>query len=132
MTSSQREAIDIMKRMDTVTVIPALVAQALGMNPDVLRKHARDGEYKISAFEVTGNTVRFFRKDFLQKIGEMDPDPEARTDSDRLDEIIELIRVFTNGCTLSGSGFGSGTATFRAIIPARIRMEMIIGTRFLI
>ena len=93
MTSTQREAIDIMKRMDTVTVIPALVAQALGMNPDVLRKHARDGEYKISAFEVTGNTVRFFRKDFLQKIGEMDPDPEARTDSDRLDEIIELIRV---------------------------------------
>jgi hypothetical protein len=92
-TSSQREAIDIMKRMDTVTVIPALVAQALGMNPDVLRKHAKDGEYKISAFEVTGNTVRFFRKDFLQKIGEMDPDPEARTDSDRLDEIIELIRV---------------------------------------
>ena len=87
MTSTQREAIDIMKRMDTVTVIPALVAQALGMNPDVLRKHARDGEYKISAYEVTGNTVRFFRKDFLQKIGEMDPDPEARTDSDRLEEI---------------------------------------------
>ena len=91
MTSSQREALDIMKRMDTVTVIPALVAQALGMNPDVLRKHARDGEYKISAFEVTGNTVRFFRKDFLQKIGEMPPDPPEKTIREQLDEISFLL-----------------------------------------
>ena len=91
MTSTQREAIDIMKRMDTVTVIPALVAQALGMNPDVLRKHARDGEYKISAFEVTGNTVRFFRKDFLQKIGEMDPDPDHPTSEQLLEKIWEVL-----------------------------------------
>ena len=87
MTSSQREAIEIMKRMDTVTVIPALVAQALGMNPDVLRKHARDGEYKISAYEVTGNTVRFFRKDFLQKIGEIEPDKPEKTTAQVLEEI---------------------------------------------
>ena len=93
MTSSQREAVEIMKQMDTVTVIPALVAQALGMNPDVLRKHARDGEYKISKVDVNGNMVRFFRKDFLQAIGEIAPEPPERTDSDRLEEIIELIRV---------------------------------------
>ncbi|MBP0986454.1 MAG: hypothetical protein J6P39_05545 [Oscillospiraceae bacterium] len=92
MTSSQREAIDIMKRMDTVTVIPALVAQALGMNPDVLRKHARDGEYKISSYEVTGNTVRFFRKDFLQKIGEMDPDKPEKTTAQVLEEISDSLK----------------------------------------
>ena len=93
MTGKQREAIDLMKSMDSVTVTSGLVAQALGMKPDVLRKHVRDGEYKISAVDVNGSMIRFFRRDFLQKIGEMDPDPEARTDSDRLDEIIELIRV---------------------------------------
>ena len=92
MTSSQREAIEIMKRMDTVTVIPALVAQALGMNPDVLRKHARDGEYKISAYEVTGNTVRFFRKDFLQKIGEIEPDKPEKTTAQVLEEISESLK----------------------------------------
>ena len=92
MTSSQREAIDIMKRMDTVTVIPALVAQALGMNPDVLRKHARDGEYKISAYEVTGNTVRFFRKDFLQKIGEIEPDKPVKTTAEMLAEINDNLK----------------------------------------
>lgn len=87
MTGKQREAIDLMKSMDSVTVTSGLVAQALGMKPDVLRKHVRDGEYKISAVDVNGSMIRFFRKDFLQKIGEMDPDPEARTDSDRLEEI---------------------------------------------
>lgn len=93
MTGKQREAIDLMKSMDSVTVTAGLVAQALGMKPDVLRKHVRDGEYKISAVDVNGSMIRFFRNDFLRKIGEMDPEPEARTDSDRLDEIIELIRV---------------------------------------
>ena len=93
MTGKQREAIDIMKNMDSVTVTPGLIAQALGMNPEVLRKHVRDGDYKISAVDVNGSVIRFFRKSFLQAIGEMDPEPEARTDSDRLEEIIELIRV---------------------------------------
>ena len=93
MTSTQREAIEMMKEMDTVTVAPWIVAQALGMSPDVLRKHVHDGEYKISKVDVNGRVIRFIRKDFLQAIGEMEPDPPERTDSDRLDEIIELIRV---------------------------------------
>ena len=93
MTDSQRSAVEQMKRMTSVTVVPSLVAQALGMNPGVLRKHVHDGDYKISAYEVCGNTIRFFRKDFLQKIGEIPEDPPEKTDSDRLDELIELLRV---------------------------------------
>ena len=90
---SQKDAIEIMKMMESVTVNAGLIAQALGMNPGVLRKHVRDGDYLLSAYEVCGDRIRFFRKDFLQKIGEIPPDPPERTDSDRLDEIIELIRV---------------------------------------
>ena len=93
MTGSQREAIDIMMMMESVTVNADLIAQALGMNPGVLRKHVRDGEYHISAYEVCNDRIRFFRKDFLQKIGEMPEDPPERTEADLLEEIIELIRV---------------------------------------
>lgn len=91
MTGGQRYAIELMKMMESVTVNADLVAQALGMSPGVLRKHVKDGNYKISAYEVCGGRVRFFRKDFLQKIGEIKPDPPEITDSARLDTIIHLL-----------------------------------------
>ena len=91
MTGTQRSAIEILKMMEAVTVNADLIAQALGMNPGVLRKHVRDGTYKISAVDVCGERIRFFRKDFLQKIGELPMDPPERTDSDRLEDIIRLL-----------------------------------------
>lgn len=93
MTGTQRDAIEIMKMMQSTVVNADLIAQALGMNPGVLRKHVKDGEYKISAYEVCGNRVRFFRKDFLQKIGEIPEDPPERTVEDLLMELIEVVRV---------------------------------------
>ncbi|MBQ1215025.1 MAG: hypothetical protein IIX88_01685 [Firmicutes bacterium] len=96
MTDTQRLAVERMKEMTDVTVSPDLIAQALGMSPGVLRKHVHDGEYKISAVDVCGGRIRFFRKDFLRKIGEFQEgelEKLQKTDSDRLDEIIELIRV---------------------------------------
>lgn len=93
MTGSQRDAINILMMMESVTVNADLIAQALGMNPGVLRKHVRDGEYHISKYEICNDRIRFFRKDFLQKIGEMPLDLPERTEADLLEEIIELIRV---------------------------------------
>ena len=89
MTGSQREAIEVMKMMESVTVNADLIAQALGMNPGVLRKHVKDGDYHISAYEVSGDRVRFFRKDFLQKIGEIPPDLPERTTAQALDDLRE-------------------------------------------
>ena len=89
MTGSQREAIDIMMMMESVTVNADLIAQALGMNPGVLRKHVRDGEYHISAYEVCNDRIRFFRKDFLQKIGEIPEDPPERTVVQAIDALRE-------------------------------------------
>jgi hypothetical protein len=91
MTGSQREAINIMMMMESVTVNADLIAQALGMNPGVLRKHVKDGEYLISKYEICGDRIRFFRKDFLQAIGEMPPDPEEPTDHQLLEEIHEAL-----------------------------------------
>ena len=92
MTGTQREAIEVMKMMESVTVNADLIAQALGMNPGVLRKHVRDGEYHISAYEVCNDRIRFFRKDFLQKIGEMPPDMPERTVEQQLLETLKDIR----------------------------------------
>ena len=100
MTGSQREAINIMMMMESVTVNADLIAQALGMNPGVLRKHVRDGDYLISKYEICGDRIRFFRKDFLQAIGEMEPDPPERTVEDRLDELIEIEKDIQQGIHL--------------------------------
>lgn len=94
--NEQKAAVEALKSMDTMTVGPELIAKALKMSPGVLREHVRRGEYKISAVDVCGGRIRFFRKDFLRKIGEFQEDELEKlqkTDSDRLDEIIELIRV---------------------------------------
>ena len=91
MTGSQREAINIMMMMESVTVNADLIAQALSMNPGVLRKHVKDGEYLISKYEICGDRIRFFRKDFLQAIGELPPDPEEPTDHQLLEEIHEAL-----------------------------------------
>ena len=93
MTDKQREAIERLKAMDDITVSAKLIAPALGMSESVLRRHVIKGEYMISKAVATGHRVRFFRKDFLRQIGEIPPDEPERTDSDRLDELIELIRV---------------------------------------
>ena len=100
MTGSQREAINIMMMMESVTVNADLIAQALGMNPGVLRKHVRDGDYLISKYEICNDRIRFFRKDFLQAIGEMEPDPPERTVEDRLDELIEIEKDIQQGIHL--------------------------------
>ena len=91
MTGSQREAINTMMMMESVTVNADLIAQALSMNPGVLRKHDKDGEYLISKYEICGDRIRFFRKDFLQAMGEMPPDLEEPTDHQLLDEIHEAL-----------------------------------------
>ena len=93
MTGSQREAIDTMKMMESVTVNADLVAQALGMNAGVLRKHVRDGEYHISKYEIFGDRIRFFRRDFLQKIGEMPADADEPTDHQLLVKVTEGLQL---------------------------------------
>ena len=89
MTSKQREAIDILKRTDAVTVNAEIIAQALSMNAGVLRKHVKDGDYQISKYEICGDRIRFFRKDFLQKIGEIPEDMPERTVVQAIDDLRE-------------------------------------------
>ena len=97
MTDTQRAAIEQLKQSEAVVVGPELIAQALGMNPSVLRQHVKDGDYKISAVEVCGSRIRFFRKDFLQKIGEM-PEDEEKLPTDQL--ILKALTDLNEGVTM--------------------------------
>ena len=78
-TLSQQQAVAEIKASDSVTIGVKLVSAAMGMSPGVLRKHVRDGDYSLSAYDIQGSRIRFFRKDFLQKIGEIPEDPPEET-----------------------------------------------------
>ena len=93
---SPQEAIEALKASTEVTVGPELIAAALRMSPSVLRKHVRDGEYHISAYDIQGSRIRFFRKDFLQKIGEL---PEDQPEESPLDVILKSLCNLLDGQT---------------------------------
>ena len=97
--SPEREAVERLKAMEDMTVSAELIAPVLKMNPDVLRKRVRDGDYKLSAVHVSGDRIRFFRKDFLQKIGELPPD-EKPTVEQLLEGILEELKLM-NKLTLA-------------------------------
>ena len=88
---TDREAVEALKASGEVTVGPELIAAALKMSPDVLRNHVRDGDYELSAVDVCGSRIRFFRKDFLQKTGEIPPDPPERSVIQAIDELKDEI-----------------------------------------
>ena len=91
MTGTQRDAINFLKAMDSVTVNADLIAQALGMNPGVLRKHVKDGDYLISKVEICGDRIRFFREDFLRQIGELPPEADEPTDHQLMKMIVNAL-----------------------------------------
>ena len=92
-TLTQQQAIDELNASTKVTVGPNLIAAAMGMSPSVLRKHVRDGDYSLSTYDIQGSRIRFFRKDFLQKIGEIPPDEEKPTVEQLLTKLIGHIDV---------------------------------------
>lgn len=84
---TQQEAIERLKASDAVTVGADDIAPCLRMSPSVLRQHVKDGNYHISKYDIQGGRIRFFRKDFLVQIGEIEPDPPERTEMAVLEEI---------------------------------------------
>lgn len=93
MTGKQREAINIMKDMDDAVVTSVLIAQALGMNPGVLRQRVKEGTYKISKYDYDPKSgrIRFARNNFLEAIGEKEPDPDHPTSEQLLEKIWEVL-----------------------------------------
>ena len=82
--------------MNAEVVSAKYIAPVLKMSEAVLVHRVKTGKWDqdtMGRVVISGNRVKFFRLDFLQKCGFIAPPPPEKTDSDRLDELIELIRV---------------------------------------
>lgn len=89
-------ALEALKNSTDEMVTAAQISPILHMNPGVIVKYAKDGTWiqeNLGKFIVSGDRVKFFRLDFLQKCGFIPKDEPKRTVEDLLEEVIELIRV---------------------------------------
>lgn len=89
-------ALEALKNSTEEMVTAAQIAPILHMNPGVIVKYAKDGTWiqdNMGKFIISGDRVKFFRRDFLQKCGFIPKDEPKRTAEDLLQEVIELIRV---------------------------------------
>lgn len=62
--------------MDDEMICAKDIAPIVHMNQDVIIRYAKTGQWDLCRYVISGNRVKFFRKDFLVKCGFMDPDPE--------------------------------------------------------
>lgn len=89
-------ALEALKNSTEEMVTAAQIAPILHMNPGVIVKYAKDGTWiqdNMGKFIISGDRVKFFRRDFLQKCGFIPKDEPKRTVEDLLQELIEVVRV---------------------------------------
>ena len=104
------EAVRHLMAMTDETVSAKYIAPILNMSESVIVKYAKDGTWNLCQYVVSGNRVKFFRRDFLIKGGFMEPDPEEPTDHQLLEKIWEslmdiriLLKAIANEKTASAA-----------------------------
>ena len=90
------EAVRHLMAMTDETVSAKYIAPILRMAESVIIKYAKDGTWDqehLGKYVISGNRVKFFRKDFLQKCGFIEPDPEEKTAEQILMEMLAEVRA---------------------------------------
>ena len=98
------DAVRDLMAMDAEVVPARMIAPVLKMSESVLIHRVKSGQWNEDALGrvvVSGNRVKFFRKDFLQKCGFIDPDPEEVTIKQLLSDIRDELKRM-NKLTLAG------------------------------
>ena len=72
------------------TVTAAALAPIVKMHPGVIIKYAKDGKWDLCRYVVSGNRVKFFRTDFLRKMGFIGEPPEENSREQILKELAEI------------------------------------------
>ena len=83
-------ALEALKDSTEEMVSANQIAPILHMNPGVIVKYAKDGTWNqdtLGKFVISGDRVKFFRRDFLQKCGFIPKDEPKRAVEDLLDAI---------------------------------------------
>ena len=86
--------------MDCEMIFAKDIAPVIHMNPDVIIKYAKDGIWDqdhLGKFVISGDRVKFFRKDFLQKCGFVRPDPPETTEKDVMIAVIDGLKAVLEG-----------------------------------
>ena len=66
--------------MDAETIYAKDIAPIVKMHPQTIVEYAKTGKWNLCRFVISGDRVKFFRKDFLQQCGFVDPEPEEQTE----------------------------------------------------
>ena len=88
------DPVKALMEMTDETVSAKHIAPILKMSPSVIVKYAKDGTWdadRLGNFVISGGHVKFFRKDFLQKCGFIEPDPEYPSTEQMLQQIWEAM-----------------------------------------
>lgn len=88
------EAVRNLMAMPDDMVSAKYIAPILHMKTDVVIKYAKDGTWdadRLGNYVISGNRVKFFRKDFLEKCGFMEPEPDEPPAEKMLAQIWEAL-----------------------------------------
>ena len=98
------DPVKVLMEMTDETVSAKHIAPILKMNPSVIVKYAKDGTWdadRLGKYVISGGHVKFFRKDFLQKCGFMEPEKEEKsTETLILEQLIGINEGVTMICQM--------------------------------
>lgn len=89
------EAVRHLMAMTDETVSAKYIAPVVKMSESVIVKYAKDGTWNLCRYVVSGNRVKFFRRDFLEKCGFVDPEKK----DDPMEEALKLLGSILEGQT---------------------------------
>ena len=89
------EAVRHLMSMTDETVSAKYIAPVVKMSESVIVKYAKDGTWNLCRYVVSGNRVKFFRRDFLEKCGFVEPEKK----DDPMEEALKLLGSILEGQT---------------------------------
>ena len=92
------DAVRHLMTMNAEVVSAKYIAPILKMSESVIVKYAKDGTWdadRLGNFVISGGHVKFFRKDFLQKCGFLEPEKEE----DPTTEMLQMLGKLLEGQT---------------------------------
>lgn len=90
---------DVQKLIDSEDEVVSAIqlAPIVKMHPQTIIEYAKTGKWNLCRFVISGDRVKFFRKDFLQQCGFIDPEPEEKS-TDKM--ILEQLTALNEGISM--------------------------------
>ena len=79
--------------MEDEVVTAKDLAPIVKIHPQTIIEYAKTGKWDLCRFVISGDRVKFFRKDFLQQCGFMDPEPEETVETTVATAVIDGLKA---------------------------------------